>query len=426
MKPQSINRTALGLAAGILSAASMAAHACTCQLPEEGQIIQLLNELEAENEVAFDKWARIVTDKAYYLDPPPTPEEIDENCIEPHCFTVRGAVLLEETQNRGSASKIGVAQVKVIDNAVGQMRRHQSQAAVAESDAEMRRRTYESTPPGACQRAQTDREVGRSLPRVAAAGSSMRGRAADKSRGLVNPVTERKRILELADRKRVPEMILSDAGTMSPEQTEDFLDYVRLIMPTPPRDPKLLPEGPNDDGARDAYRAEAEKTFSLRGLVERITLREAELSTPSIVLTEEQQRIWEGITMARQTPEHLARTEGTDPSQFPDHWAALNFEIQPNGDRLISERDYMRVEVFRRYINPHYQSDPVYGLSVKSTKEMLLKEMIEVSSLRNRMVYEIQNSVGHILSLRALMGYAALNGRRKEELDTLFIEATAN
>ena len=46
--------------------------------------------------------------------------------------------------------------------------------------------------------------------------------------------------------------------------------------------------------------------------------------------------------------------------------------------------------------------------------------MIEVSALRNRLVYEIQNSVGHILSMRALMGYAALNERRKQELDNAF------
>ncbi len=299
------------------------------------------------------------------------------------------------------------------------------QQAAALSDAESAKATLGSQHPGACSIAENAESVGRGQYVQAHATRAMALRTRANANRTANPANETARILELQDRDRVPEFIGSDAGTLNSDQVESYMSALSVLMPTPPRNPTALPDAYKGTPLAKEYEATFRKLESSQLFFSKPFLREATLMYPSIEMTTEIGRIWDQISSGTQVEEQLAATADGVNSTFPDHWSSL-VPVDRGGRKYISERDFLRYEVFKRYANPYYQSDSKYGLASMGTTESLLKELITVANLQSRMMYEIMNSDIHTKQLLASIGSERVDDEYKAKLADIEARLTQN
>lgn len=405
-----------------------AALACQCTLPNQEAIIAVINDIEQNiNPPGFKGWELLIThDLDDEYDDDAHPNTCDGSREIP-CDTNRAAWKYEATRTRGSMSKHQTAVGKLMDGLVAEQHRASIESATARQDYTAERSTrITNSGEGGCHRARTDEVVGRGLVEAGTASRSTLTVASDRNLEVSNPANEVRRRTDPEtgkDRFWTPEMMLSSAGTLSDEQIESYVQYVNNILPVPPNNPKFLPAAQKRNPEALAYEEKFKRFDAKRLLIQKMLLREAALMAPSIELTSDTLTMWNNIVQNQSLPAALLETSGADESQFPDHYGALR-PVTKNGVMLISERDHIRTEVFRRYANAALQSDPAYGFANMPTKEAAIKEMIAASALRNRMLYEIQITAGHINMLRAMFNYETLDSREQERLEALFIEAS--
>lgn len=306
-------------------------------------------------------------------------------------------------QARATLEK-GQAQTQALfDTSINQARITAAQAVSSASDIEAAKSTVGSIPRNACVTANQAEKLGGGLARASSTQAQMNRHGRQRVNSIKNPALDFKRVLEMKDRDRVPENVASDAGTMGPEQIQSYLNFLDLVTPTPPRNPASLPDKYKGTPLARAYQADFQRYESAQMYYHKGKIRDGVLSAASIEVDEDQLNVWKQITKGIGIPEELKTTAAGEKSEFPDHWAGL-VPASIGGKQYISERDFMRTEVFKRYANPHYQDDTKYGLASKSTPEALLKELIEVANLRNRMLYETMNATLHTKQMLAMEG----------------------
>lgn len=285
---------------------------------------------------------------------------------------------------------------------------------LADNDAHAAIAVQGSRAPGACSNGINASAVGAGTSRQASASSAMNDRVRLTFGGVNNPVDEVDRILAMGDAERIPEFIGSDAGTLTDAQVEQYMSALSVLMPTPPRSPVALPAGVKNRPLAAEYEMIFRKAEAAQVFLGKPFVREATMMYPSIEATGSMREIWDQIVGAVGAAGLVETAEG-GLSSFPDHWGALNV-VESAGRSYISERDFIRTEVFKRYANPHYQSDPRYGLASMGTEEALMKELIFVVNLQNRMVYEIMNSDLHAKQYLALLAAGPTLDGYKQDL----------
>lgn len=331
----------------------------------------------------------------------------------------------EGSLTRGTMEKNHVAFQQLMDFVVAEDQRSALQREVAGADTQALRGTVLSIPKNACSRARAAQGAGIGLGTMSSAGSVYQQRMRDRLNGMRNPASEVKRINDLPDADRVPEFMGSSAGTMSEEQVDSYLNYLSVILPTPPNTPTAIPAAMRGTPASLAYEQSFKKYESEALLYNKVLTRDIVLKTPMAQVQPEDELVWEHVRSGVPVASRQLATPDGQPSTFPDHWGGLNV-VNLQGRRMISELDYIRTAIFKRYANPKYQDDESYGLASKGTTETLMKEYLDMAAVQNRMLYEVMNSLLHQKQLLAIDAAANQADREQQGLTDLYIEATVN
>lgn len=319
------------------------------------------------------------------------------------------------SQMRGTLEKGEAQQQALFDTLINQTLSTARQQVAANSDVAAARSTRGSIPANACITATEAERLGSSLKTNAQTRSAMMKHGRQRIESVSNPALDIPRILAMKDVDRVPEFVGADAGTMGPKQMESYLNFIDATSPTPPRKPSSLPDAYKGTPQARQYEADFVSYEAAQLLYHKNKIRDGMLGAFSIEVTPTQLSAWEAISKGQSIPQSLRETADGAKSEFPDHWAGLVPSVV-GGRSFISERDFLRTEIFRRYANPEYQGDGRFGLASAATPEALLKEYIQVESLGNRMVFEIMNANLHIKQMLALRGSRRVDATLGETL----------
>ena len=298
----------------------------------------------------------------------------------------------ENSQNRAATLQQTKQDETLAQYLVMQLRETKVLQTVGDNDAYSAVATTASRIPGSCSSGQTAAALGSGTALQAQAGQTF-GISGRQSFGRVrNPVDETDRVLAMADAGRIPEFVGADAGTLNETQVDQYFDAVTMLMPIPPRMPGALPDRVKDRELATTYEAMFRKAETAQAFFHKPFAREAALMFPSVAMTPAMEREWSHVS-GPGVGDELAES-GSGASVFPSHLNLLSPASRPDGE-FISERDLIRLEVYKRFANGQYQSDPQYGLAAMGSQEALLKELLAVSNARSRMLYEMMNARLH-------------------------------
>lgn len=273
-------------------------------------------------------------------------------------------------------------------------------------------------PQGACETANRTEAAGQGLSRQATWATSLAKRTVQRLTGVSNRADATGRQLSLSPAAYVPQFVLSPAGTMDTADLQRAHDFnMNMINPYPPTDPVKLP---------DKYKARPEAKqydtlFKLYNqnqmLYAKVINRPLEMMAPSIPATPDMVTEWDQIRGSAATG---VMHGSDDPSVIPDQRMAL-VPVSDGGQSKISELDYIRTEVFKRYANPHYR-DKVEAM----TDTMLLKELVNVQSIQSRMLYEMMLSGSATAYESAVRGARESNSEYGSKLGSIEASMRAN
>lgn len=280
--------------------------------------------------------------------------------------------------------------------------------------------TMSYDPVGACDAANRTEAAGASLSRQGSWAASLAKRTRQRVDGVVNAIDAMNRLNAQSPASFVPQFVLAPAGTLSADDLQRAHDFnMNMLSPFPPTDPVKLPDKYKSRPEAKSYDTTYKLYMANYQLYARVINRPLEMMAPSVPVTQDMIHEWEQIRGS--SPISTALSGSNDPNVFPDQRMTL-VPQNDGGQPKISELDYLRTEVFKRYANPHWRGEKLETM----TENQLLKEIAAELAIQNRMQYEIMLSSSSMAYSNAVRAARESNAEYGSKLQNIEASMRAN
>lgn len=269
-----------------------------------------------------------------------------------------------------------------------------------------------SVPANVCSVSESKERVGKSLRTQTASYQLINKGASSFNKSVRNSQDVMKRVEDQTPPKLTPEFVGSSAGTLTGQQLQDQFDYVvNVVNPTPPANPKNLPDQIKGKSEAKVYESVYDLWEAASKFYMKVAGRELEMKDATIAVDPSFPEVWKKINGTNSyEPPMVATPAGSKESAYPDHRMGIHVE---NGK--VSELDFLRTQVYRRYALAEWSGEELTAMNTNA----LLKEIAEMMAIQNRMAYETMHLTQSMATMMAIRESRANDEKFNPQLSAL-------